>query len=476
VIRWRRIARAPSPIPRRRTARLALAASLAAAAVLIIAPTALASAGGGSSGFHGGGGGRGAGLYILIQILIRIAIFGHGLGILILIGLVLLAVLFTNVAPRARSWWAAQESQGRAARRRTAERQRRVELAAAEAAEDDPTFAPEHVRERAAALFTSIQLAWDAADRARLSRLVGPDLLKEWERRLEDFDHRGWRNRVAPIGEPTVEYVGLKHHGDRHSDRVTVRIEAKLRDYVEDSYGNHIKRMGRVGETVRVREFWTLARNKDNDWILLSIEQGAEGAHALSDQIVATPWSDEQALRDEALVEQAVADALPEHTSPAEVADLDFTGDARAAALDLSLADGRFAPDLLEIAARRAVNAWADAVDGDDAGLERIASREAAEELLHPGDPSHRTRLVVRGPRVKRIRITGLDAAADPPTMTIEIEIEGRRYVEDRDTAAVVHGSQSRTTSFSEHWTLALNGDAAQPWRIARVGAPAAHA
>src|SRR5204863_2177485 len=125
------------------------------------------------------------------------------------------------------------------------------------------------------------------------------------------------------------------------------------------------------------REFWTLGR-RENRWVLLSIEEGAEGSHAITDQIVATPWADEQAMRDEAMVEQANADALPDRVKPSEVADLQFDGDARAAALDLSLADGRFAPDLLEISARRAVTACADAVDGDDAALGSIATSDAA--------------------------------------------------------------------------------------------------
>ena len=60
----------------------------------------------------------------------------------------------------------------------------------------------------------------------------------------------------------------------------------------------------------------------------------------------------------------------PTEVGIAEVADLDFAGDAHAAALDLSLADGRFAPDVLEITARRAATAWAEAVDGDDARLQ----------------------------------------------------------------------------------------------------------
>jgi hypothetical protein len=302
---------------------------------------------------------------------------------------------------------------------------------------------------------------------------VAPALLQEWERRLDDLERRGWRNRVQLLDEPTVEYVGLSHRGDAATDRVVVRIEGKLRDYVEDLNGNHIKRRGRLSETVRVREFWTLGK-RDNRWILASIEQGAEGAHALEGQVVPTPWADDQALRDEALIEGAVADAVLEGVKVAEVADLHFEGDARGAALDLSLADGRFAPDVLEIAARRAVSAWAMAVDGDDQRLYAIADPRVAREMLHPGDPSGRTRLVVRGPQVKRIRILGLDAATEPPTMTIEIELAGRRYIEDRDTTTILAGSQSRSTRFTERWTLALTGDADQPWRIVAVNAPVA--
>jgi hypothetical protein len=175
-------------------------------------------------------------------------------------------------------------------------------------------------------------------------------------------------------------------------------------------------------------------------------------------------------------MEAAVKDAVPEGTQIAEVADLDFAGDARAAALDLSLADGRFAPDVLEITARRAAKAWAEAVDGDDARLHSIAHGDAVNALLYPGDPSHRSRLVVRGPEVRRIRITGLDAGADPPTMSIRVELEGRRYIEDRDTAAVLSGSQSRVSAFTEDWTFALDGDARQPWLLSAVGAPASRA
>jgi predicted lipid-binding transport protein (Tim44 family) len=446
---------------------------VAVALLLAAAPVALAAAGGGSSGFGGGGGGGGGGgrgIGIAIQLLIRVLIFSHGLGALILLGLIVVATLFYYVAPRAQSFWNAQERTGRASRRRVGQRERRVELAAAEAAEDDPAFAPEAVRQAATRLFTDIQAAWDTADRVHLRGLVASDLLAEWELRLDDFQRKGWRNRVQPLQPPKVEYVGLRR-GASGDARVVVRIEAKLRDYVEDRAGKHIRREGSLSETTRTREFWTLAQ-RDGHWVLFSIEQGAEGSHALGEQIVATPWSDEQALRDEALVEGAVAEAVPEGTAVAEVADLSYEGDAHAAALDLSLADGRFAPDVLEVAARRAVAAWADAVDGNDRALLGLARADAARELLHPGDPSGATRLVVRGLSVRGITITALDAAATPPTMTLDVALAGRRYIEERDTAAVVSGSQSRQVRFAERWLLALDGSDAEPWRIAAVSTP----
>ena len=163
----------------------------------------------------------------------------------------------------------------------------------------------------------------------------------------------------------------------------------------------------------------------------------------------------------------------PARTTIAEVAHLDFEGDARAAANDLSLADGRFAPDILEVAARRAVDAWAQAIDGDRDDLQAIADPRVVQELLHPGDPSGKTRLVVRGPHVDEIRITQLDAKAEPPTMQLEVHLQGRRYIEDRDTTAVISGSPGSNKQFTEHWTMGLSEDKEQPWRIVGVGSPA---
>ncbi|HEY2440792.1 MAG TPA: Tim44-like domain-containing protein [Solirubrobacteraceae bacterium] len=457
--------------------RLGLLIGVALVIALVAAPGALASAGGGSSGFSGGGGGGGGGggngfaLFVLFELLFRIALLGHGLGLLVLVVLGLMWLFATRGMPWLQAWFATRAARRSGSRRRSSQRERRVELAAAEAAEDDPDFAPDRVRGSAKQLFMQIETAWDAGDRIRMRGLVSPDLLAEWERRLDDFDRRGWRNHVEPLGEPAVEYVGLTHKGNPDTDRVVVRIDARVKDYVVDASGHRLKRTGSVSEITRIREFWTLQK-RGGRWILASIEQGAEGKHALEERIVASAWSDETGMRDEALIEGAVADQVPEGTNVAEVADLQYDGDAHAAALDLSLADGRFAPDVLEVAARRAVAAWAQAVDGDDTILDAVATPSARRELLYAGDTSGTVRMVVRGPVVKRIRIVHLDAASEPPTMTVELDITGNRYVENRDTTAVLAGSRTRRTSFTERWTMAVTGDDRQPWRIVSAGAP----
>ena len=144
--------------------------------------------------------------------------------------------------------------------------------------------------------------------------------------------------------------------------------------------------------------------------------------------------------------------------SPSSIS-VEFDGTAREAALDLALADPRCAPDVLEAAARRAVESWAQAVDGDDAALLLVATPAAAAALLYPGgEAGGRARVVVRGPVLLRLAITALHADREPPRMEVEANLRGRRYVEDRDTAAVLSGSKDREIEFSEHWTFSLEG------------------
>jgi predicted lipid-binding transport protein (Tim44 family) len=431
--------------------RSAGALFLALLGQLVLAATALAQAGSGSSGFGGGGGSS----------------FGGGSGgsgsetgdpVVALIFFLVFGLFFVYVTVRSIRY-----------RRKVRERDERVRTASAEAAQDDAYFDASEFEAHARGLFVACQEAWDARDRERLARLVGPDLLVEWGRRLDDFERKGWHNRVSVSAPPKIEYVGLVNREDDDEDRAVARITASLKAYVLDRSGRKVMRKKEEDEDITLCEYWTLAR-RNGAWTVVSIEQRAEGDHHLDSEIVASPWSDTTRLRDESLTELAVADGLPPGFTTADLAEIDFEGDARARALDLSLADARFAPDVLEAAARRAVAAWAEAVDGSDAALAEAAAPEAMAELLYGGDESRKTRLVVRGAGVRRIRIAGVDVGSEPATMTVDVEVAGRRYIEDRDTAAVVSGSKDRASSWTERWTLDLSGAAETPWVLRSAG------
>jgi predicted lipid-binding transport protein (Tim44 family) len=287
----------------------------------------------------------------------------------------------------------------------------------------------------------------------------------EWSRRLDDFDRKGWHNITERLADPTVEYLGLVNREGEQEDRVTVRIEAPIRDYTVDASGEKLLRTDDTDDTTTLPEYWTLGRHDDGNWFLVSIEQDAEGGHVLQQDIVARPDADTARLHDEAVAEVATVGNVPDEKVK-DIAPLSFDGDARTAALDMANIDGRFDPDVLEASARRAVAAWAEAVDGDDVSLSLIASTDAIDDLLYAGDTSKRTRLVVRGPVLKSIRIGAIDAHATPATMTIHAELTGRRYRENRDTTTVVEGSKDKETTFTESWTMALDGNDETPWRL----------
>ena len=452
------------------------------ATALLTAPApALALGGGGSGGFGGGGGGGGFGG----------GFGGHGLifGPAWLVIAVFLARLVL-AAYRRDAWQRRRDGRppltlglalslltlwllwpfvvaGEGRRRR--QRVRRIRLAAAEASEDDPAFAVDVVHGAAEGLFRDIQAAWSRDDRERLAALVGDTLMVEWNGRLADFSRRGWRNEVDVIGELRIDYVGLVNRGDERSNEVCVRIAARVRDVVRDARGETVRRRGSVAEVHRVCQYWTLGR-RDACWIVVRIQERREGMHELRAPIVATPWADGERLRREAISEQAAESSVP-------AADIAAVGRpaideaARLAALDLSLVDGRFAPDVLVSEVGYAVAAWVAGIDGDRAALEQIAGEHPIAELLYPDGP--RTRYVVRGLEVGEVRIVEVATDRVPPAITVEVHATGIAYTEDRSTLIVISGDRARRRSLSQRWCLELSGATMHPWRIVDAAAPA---
>jgi hypothetical protein len=127
--------------------------------------------------------------------------------------------------------------------------------------------------------------------------------------------------------------------------------------------------------------------------------------------------------------------------------------------------DNRLGAGAVADAARRVVTAWAMAVNGDDTVLTAMAQSDAAHWLLHPAMEHWQ---VAPGPRVTRIKISRLDADAEPPKLGIDVEFTGRRRFDDptRTDAA------DSDTLFIARLDLTLFGTGPEPWRLAsgRVG------
>lgn len=334
-----------------------------------------------------------------------------------------------------------------------------MQLAAAEAAEDDPLFAPELVVERAGALFVAIQAAWSRNDVASLRALVGAELLLEWEARLRDFARKGWRNQVDILDRPDVSYVGLLNRAGTAEDQVVVLIRARVQDVVIDRHGTVLP--SDAGEIARVSEFWTLGR-RGADWVLASVEQEHEGRHQLAAPLIAAPDGDQERIRSEVVMELATADGLPADQAAGLLSPA-FTGTARAAALDLSLVDPRFGPEVLSTAVTEILGAWTDAIDGPDAPLMALTTPRALQALLYPTGP--RARLVIRGAHVTHNTIAAV-SDGPPATVQLQLTVTGVQYLEDRSTTEVLAGSNRRPTTTRQTWTLRLTDDPRRPWQV----------
>jgi len=473
---------ARAPIDRRRF-RAARGRGAVAAAVLASPAGAHAAAGGGTGGFGGGGGGfggggggfggggggfgGGGGGYVPIgpidpRAALVIFLLIAGFFLVVWIG----GLLAARAARRAATW-SREHARWRDKTTDRARRDRAAQMkgAALSAAEDDPWFAQETVLVNAERMFLEIQRAWQAGDIARLHTMVAPELMVEWERRLLDFRRKGWVNHIA-VRDLRVEYVGLRNEDDDTRDRMIARMSAFMDDYVVDRFGREIPHNENPSRESWLREYWTFGII-DGRWILVSIEQDEEGEHNLYAPIVARPDEDVARMRDDTVIEHGVDRATRPGTDLGELIDVDFDDDALVQARDLALVDGRVDPDVIEVSVRRIISAWAEAVDGEDDDLLRLAPKMVVDELLRPEGP--KSRLVIRGPKVGRVTVRRV-LDEDPILVVVDAHVRGTRYVEDRDTVTVLSGSRTKPGDFIERFVLRLSDDdPAVPWRLATV-------
>ena len=60
--------------------------------------------------------------------------------------------------------------------------------------------------------------------------------------------------------------------------------------------------------------------------------------------------------------------------------------------------------------------------------------------------------------------------AKDPIRVAVDAKVTGVRYIEDRDTLAVVAGAKDRETTFIQRFVLQLDDDPERPWMLVAAG------
>jgi hypothetical protein len=121
--------------------------------------------------------------------------------------------------------------------------------------------------------------------------------------------------------------------------------------------------------------------------------------------------------------------------------------------------DDRLGADIVTSTARMAVAAWAMAVEGDDTALTAIAQPHAAYRLLHPVREHWQ---VAPGPRVNNIKVSRLDASAEPPRLRVCFQFAGRRRFED---PCQTEGGD-RETLFLGLLNFTLQDPGRWPWQL----------
>ena len=330
----------------------------------------------------------------------------------------------------------------------------RAYYAAIEAAEDEPAFAPDAIRQAIAQLVALADRMW----RAQIAELEDrPDagLIRAWARARESWLGGGLRVR----GTPYVELLRVVNRAGESEDRVVVRVRIRVRRRRPPLNFYTAPR-------VRLDERWTLGRY-DGRWVLLSVEGDALAGPILTAPLIPTAAHDTERLREESLAELASAQAAPADVSPSELVAPDAP--PAFALLDLSVVDGRYLPVLVAAQLAHLVEAWEEAVTGSPEPLAALASDEALTALLRPAPGK---RMVIRDATLTSWEPVRLELSAQPPMIVVRVEIEAARYVVTDDGTRRA-GVDNEPRSIILIWRLELTDSRRMPWRLVGSTSPA---
>lgn len=345
------------------------------------------------------------------------------------------------------------------AKRELAERHEHVRAdrayyAAIEAAEDDPSFAPDLVKQSMVRVPALANRVWRGQTVASLDGRPDGPLISAWARSRQSWLGSGLRLR----GNPAIDLIGVVNRPGEAEDRIVARVRVRLR--------RGDARLGLLAvRRVRLDERWTLGKY-GGEWALLSIEGDPRAGPVLTAPLIPTPAHDTERLREESFAELGSAQTAPDDVLSELISDDEPPAFAM---LDLSVVDGRFLPELVATHLAHLVEAWEDAVTGSDAPLHALVSDSALTALLRPAAGR---RLIIRDAVMKSWEPTRLELRERPPQIHVCVEVEAVRYlVTDEGTQCAGNSTERRQIVLI--WTLELTDETRTPWRLVNSNNPA---
>jgi hypothetical protein len=302
------------------------------------------------------------------------------------------------------------------------------------AAFDDPRFEPERLLAAARAVLGPLEQVRS-----------DDELVALWRERFERWLPVGWRRWRLP-GVPggwgahvvirELEVVTLRNVGVAEPAEAVVRARLRVRRWPRiPLLGRLVLALQHGGPVV----WLTLVAPPGEGWKLTRADFGAAGEYHLAAETVPEP------ARDPALHDAAIRE-LAEEESVAEPGELVIgTGDdAARRLLDLSLADGRFAPAVVEASVRSLFRAWRRFAIGDENAyhaLATLSSYEIAEYARNADLPAS---------------LQAIDVVALVPTPRPALFLRIAAVVQVND------GARERNL----WWKLELDDELEQHWRL----------
>jgi hypothetical protein len=334
-------------------------------------------------------------------------------------------------------------------------RANRAHYAAVEAAEDAPTFSPDAIESSVTEIVALGVALWRGGTSAALEHRPDAALIRVWARSWQSWLGKG----LETVKRPSIDLLGVVNRHDEEEDRVIARVQLRIRcaqPRVEYPGAHH----------PHLDERWTLGRS-GGSWFLLSVSGDPLAGPVLTAPLIPDPSADTERLREESLAEMAEAQKQGSEVDLSQLVRADAPPSF--ALLDLSVIDGRFVPALIAAELAHLIEMWVGAVNGSEAPLHELASTEAIEALLRPGNGS---RLIVRDAVMKSWEPTRLDLSRHPPVIELSVDLEAVRYVVGSDGTAAA-GNETKAHQMVLTWALELTESAQTPWCLTRSSNPA---